>query len=88
MKVKVRYFTTLRELSGAREEALEMEGGSILAELIERVALKYGEEAFNYLHVRTTGKIDPMKEENKPFVLDALKLSLTRFTRSLYKPRS
>lgn len=59
MKVKVRYFTTLRELAGAREEELEMKGGSILAELIEKVALKYGEEAFDYLHVRTTGKIDP-----------------------------
>ncbi len=59
MKVKVRYFTTLRELAGTREEELEMKGGSILAELIEKVALKYGEEAVNYLHVRTTGKIDP-----------------------------
>lgn len=59
MKVKVRYFTTLRELAGAGEEELEMKAGSILADLIEEVVLNYGEEAFNYLHVRTTGKIDP-----------------------------
>lgn len=36
-----------------------MKVGSILADLIEEVVLNYGEEAFNYLHVRTTGKIDP-----------------------------
>lgn len=59
LKVKVRYFTTLRELARTREEELEMEDGSTLAELIERVASKYGGEAFNYLHVRATGEIDP-----------------------------
>lgn len=59
LKVKVRYFTTLRELARGREEELELKDGSILVELIERVASKYGEEAFNYLYVRTTGRIDP-----------------------------
>lgn len=59
MKVRVRYFTTLRELAGIREEELVMKGGGILIELIEKVTSKYGEKAFNYLHVRTTGKIDP-----------------------------
>ena len=57
MKVKVRYFTTLRELARGREEELELKDGSILVELIERVASKYGEEAFNYLYVRTTGSM-------------------------------
>lgn len=59
MRVKVKYFTTLRELAGTTEEELQMEGGSILAELIEKVTLKYGEKAFDYLHVRITGKVDP-----------------------------
>lgn len=59
MKVKVRYFTTLRELSGTREEELEITKGSTLNELLDLVSVKYGEEAFNYLHVNTTGTIDP-----------------------------
>lgn len=58
MKIKVRYFTTLRELSGTKEEELEIEDGSSLAQLIEKVSLKYGGEAFNYLHDKTTGRID------------------------------
>ena len=59
MKVKVRYFTTLRELAGVREEELEMRSGSFLAALIGNVVSKYGEVAFNYLYVKKTGKIDP-----------------------------
>lgn len=57
--IKVRYFTTLRELAGTKEEELEVKGGSSLAELVEKVSLKYGEEAFDYLHVKKSGKIDP-----------------------------
>ena len=34
------------------------DGGS-LAQLIEKVSLKYGEEAYDYLHDKTTGRIDP-----------------------------
>lgn len=59
MKIKVRYFTTLRELAGTKEEELEMGDRGSLAKLIEKVSLKYGEEAFEYLHDKTTGKIDP-----------------------------
>jgi len=59
LRVKVRYFTTLRELAGTKEEELELKEGSILAELIETVVLKYGAEAFNYLHVKESGEIDP-----------------------------
>lgn len=36
-----------------------MSGGSFLAALIENVVSKYGEEAFKYLYVNKTGKIDP-----------------------------
>lgn len=59
MKIKVRYFTTLRELAGTEEEELEMEDRGILAKLIKKVSSKYGEEAFEYLHDKSTGKIDP-----------------------------
>ena len=59
MKLKIKYFTTLRELAGAREEELEMRGGSRLAELVEKIACKYGEKTFEYLYIRKSGKIDP-----------------------------
>ena len=59
MRVRVRYFTTLRELARTREEELELKTRSSLAELIEKVSSKYGEEAFNYLHVKESGRIDP-----------------------------
>jgi len=59
MKINVRYFTTLRELAGTREEGLELMDGSSLAELIETVSVKYGTVSFTYLHVTESGKIDP-----------------------------
>jgi len=58
LKIRVRYFTTLQELARTREEELEVEEGINLAKLIEKISSKYGQEAFNYLHDKTTGKID------------------------------
>jgi len=57
LRVKVRYFTTLRELAGTKEENIEMNDGANLADLIEKVASKYGKEAKNYLY-QNNGKID------------------------------
>lgn len=59
MKVRVRYFTTLRELAGFSEEELEIGDGSTLTDLIRRITEKYGEEASSYLYVDETGDIDP-----------------------------
>jgi len=60
LRVKVRYFTTLRELAGSAEEELEIEDSATLANLIEEVASKYGKEARNYLyHKGGSGKFDP-----------------------------
>ena len=56
MRVKVRYFTTLRELAGRAEEELVIKEGSTLADLIEEVASKYGKEAREYLYHR--GKLE------------------------------
>lgn len=50
LRVKVRYFTTLRELAGSSEEELEIKDGGALGDLIKEVALKYGEEARSYLY--------------------------------------
>lgn len=50
MKVKVRYFTTLRELAQRAEEEFELEGNVCLRNLIEIIASKYGDEARRYLY--------------------------------------
>jgi len=50
LKIKVRYFTTLRELTGCVEETLELENDASLEDLIEKIASKYGEKARQYLY--------------------------------------
>jgi len=60
LRVRVRYFTTLRELAGKAEEEVIMGEGATLAELVGMIASKYGEEARNYLYQkREKGKVDP-----------------------------
>jgi len=58
VKVTVKYFTTLRELSKCTEEKLTLEDDATLAVLIEKIASKYGKEARNYLYQKE-GKVDP-----------------------------
>jgi len=43
LRIKARYFTTLRELAESPEEGLEMERGSTF-DLIEKTAMKYGKK--------------------------------------------
>jgi len=57
IKVKVRYFTTLRELAGVPEEKITLKDEATLADLIKTIASKYGKEAQDYLY--TKGKVDP-----------------------------
>ena len=57
MRVKVRYFTTLRELAGSAEEEIELEFDPSLARLIARVAITHGKAARDYLY--HDDKVDP-----------------------------
>jgi molybdopterin synthase sulfur carrier subunit len=60
LRIKVRYFTTLRELAGGAEEEIEVDDDATLADLIKKIALKYGEEARRYLYHKGNGDdIDP-----------------------------
>jgi len=60
LKVKVRYFTTLRELAGRSEEEVELRDGGNLVTLIQQVAEKYGKAARNYLYVSPeNSELDP-----------------------------
>ena len=58
MRIKVRYFTTLRELAGNIEEEMNIDDDMTLAQLIEEVALRYGEKARAYLYHKEE-TIDP-----------------------------
>ncbi len=58
MRIKVRYFTTLRELAGTREEEFCIEEESNLAALIAEISTKYGSEAHIYIH-GPWGRLDP-----------------------------
>ncbi|MCW4037921.1 MAG: MoaD/ThiS family protein [Candidatus Bathyarchaeota archaeon] len=59
MIVKVRFYSTLRELAGSREEELTIIEDLTLADLIEVIASKY-EKALNYLYQKgEIRKTDP-----------------------------
>jgi|YelNatPaOPRAMG01_1025707.scaffolds.fasta_scaffold00131_67 molybdopterin synthase sulfur carrier subunit len=50
MKVKIRYFAFLRELTGKREELVELEEGISIGKLLETLSVKYGEKFRDYLY--------------------------------------
>ena len=58
MRVKVKYFTTLRELAERAEEEIEIEDGGTLEGLIEEVTSKYGKRARNLLRLYLK-EVDP-----------------------------
>jgi len=58
LRLKVRYFTTLRELAGTAEDQIDIEDDASLAELIEKVASEYGKAARDYLYPDSV-QIDP-----------------------------
>ncbi len=59
MRINVRFFTTLQEVAGTRQDGVELRDGGSLLELIETVSTKYGTIATMYLYVRDSGRIDP-----------------------------
>ena len=58
MNVKVRYFTTMRELAGTKEDDLELVDGSGLQDVLEKISSLYGQEALEYLYVNGQ-ELDP-----------------------------
>lgn len=49
MKVTVKYFTTLREITGMREELVEVEEGTTILQLMQNLAKKHGTEFKKYV---------------------------------------
>ncbi|MGQ9460053.1 MAG: ubiquitin-like small modifier protein 1 [Candidatus Bathyarchaeaceae archaeon] len=50
MKIQVKFFTTLREITGKKEEEIELSGSTTIKELLTQLSKKYGREFVNYLY--------------------------------------
>jgi len=49
MRITVRYFTTLREVTGKREEKIDLSEGSVLEDALRLMAGKYGKKFERYV---------------------------------------
>ena len=50
MKVQVKFFTTLREITGKKEEEMESSGAITVKKLLTQLSKKYGTEFKNYIY--------------------------------------
>ena len=50
MKVEIRFFTTLREITGKRLEEIQFQNPITVEELLTRLSKKYGREFREYLY--------------------------------------
>jgi len=50
MKARVRFFTTLREITGKKEEEVESSSTITVKELLTRLSKKYGKEFTDYVY--------------------------------------
>ena len=50
MKVTIKFFTTLREVAGKREERIELSNGTTVEELLRLLSRKYGKGFINYVY--------------------------------------
>ncbi|MEM0096199.1 MAG: ubiquitin-like small modifier protein 1 [Candidatus Bathyarchaeia archaeon] len=59
MRVSVRFFTTLREITGKREETLEFPEGEhvTLANVLKRLSERYGKGFVEYVYDSKTGDV-------------------------------
>lgn len=59
LKVSVRFFTTLREVTGKREEALEFSQGEAVTveKVLKRLAEHYGKGFTEYVYDGRTGEV-------------------------------
>lgn len=59
MQVSVRFFTSLRELTGKREEILKFQNGETVTvnAVLERLSKRYGKNFVEYVYDRKTGEV-------------------------------
>jgi len=53
MKVTVKFFTTLREITGKREEEVKSSGDLTVDELLEELSKRHGRQFINYVYDET-----------------------------------
>ncbi|MEM2122735.1 MAG: ubiquitin-like small modifier protein 1 [Candidatus Bathyarchaeia archaeon] len=56
MKIKVKFFASLREITGNKEEDIEVPENTTVEGLIEILSSKYGREFSDYIYDERTGK--------------------------------
>ncbi|MBS7645000.1 MAG: ubiquitin-like small modifier protein 1 [Candidatus Bathyarchaeia archaeon] len=56
MKVKVKFFASLREITGKREEEIEVPENTTVEGLIEILSSRYGKEFSDYVYDERVGK--------------------------------
>ncbi len=59
MKVSVRFFTSLREITGKREETLKFPDGEAVTvdKVVKRLAKRYGKSFVEYIYNSKTGEV-------------------------------
>ena len=55
MRVRIRFFTTLREITGKREDTADLPDGTTVGDLLNLLSTRYGREFANYLYDEETG---------------------------------
>ncbi len=54
MRVKIRFFTTLREITGKREDTADLADGMTVGDLLSFLSTRYGRELADYLYEENT----------------------------------
>ncbi|MEM3626831.1 MAG: ubiquitin-like small modifier protein 1 [Candidatus Bathyarchaeia archaeon] len=58
MRISVRFFTSLREITGKREETLEFQEDMVtLDSVLKKLAERYGKDFVDYVYEGQTGKV-------------------------------
>jgi MoaD family protein len=59
LQVSVRFFTSLRELTGKREEILKFQNGETVTvnAVLKRLSKRYGKNFIEYVYDRKTGEV-------------------------------
>jgi len=71
VEVTVKFFTTLREIIGRKEETLELTEDSTLNDLLEKLSQKHGSKVAEYLYDKKAKQV----ESSLQFLVDGVSVS-------------
>jgi MoaD family protein len=55
VKVKIKFFTTLREITGKKEDMVDLIESTNVSDLLRFLSIKYGEQFAKYMYDEKTG---------------------------------